>query len=187
MESSKTGAPVLFEPSITSPADTSWRPICPFHPLLPDRVVVADREREPAEGHLYRSNVRGLDSHRYVGLAGIVFRRFHDLTDDFASRRHAIARFCPRTFPSRRPVCARWVTASWYENASPDGPPQRACCTVPLYRPHIRSVASLKSRASLNNQGNWCPGKDSNLHASRHTDLNRARLPIPPPGHWRGD
>ena len=28
----------------------------------------------------------------------------------------------------------------------------------------------------------WCPGKDSNLHASRHTDLNRARLPIPPPG-----
>jgi hypothetical protein len=33
----------------------------------------------------------------------------------------------------------------------------------------------------------WCPGKDSNLHASRHTDLNRARLPIPPPGQggWR--
>ncbi len=31
----------------------------------------------------------------------------------------------------------------------------------------------------------WCPGKDSNLHASRHTDLNRARLPIPPPGQVR--
>jgi hypothetical protein len=29
---------------------------------------------------------------------------------------------------------------------------------------------------------NWCPGEDSNLHALRHTDLNRARLPIPPPG-----
>ena len=28
----------------------------------------------------------------------------------------------------------------------------------------------------------WCPEEDSNLHASRHTDLNRARLPIPPPG-----
>jgi hypothetical protein len=28
----------------------------------------------------------------------------------------------------------------------------------------------------------WCPGEDSNLHALRHTDLNRARLPIPPPG-----
>ena len=26
------------------------------------------------------------------------------------------------------------------------------------------------------------PGEDSNLHVVRHTDLNRARLPIPPPG-----
>jgi hypothetical protein len=29
----------------------------------------------------------------------------------------------------------------------------------------------------------WCPEEDSNLHTFRHTDLNRARLPIPPPGH----
>ena len=28
----------------------------------------------------------------------------------------------------------------------------------------------------------WCPEEDSNLHTLRHTDLNRARLPIPPPG-----
>ena len=28
----------------------------------------------------------------------------------------------------------------------------------------------------------WCPEQDSNLHASRHTHLKRARLPIPPPG-----
>ena len=27
-----------------------------------------------------------------------------------------------------------------------------------------------------------CPEQDSNLHASRHTHLKRARLPIPPPG-----
>src|SRR5690606_31049760 len=35
----------------------------------------------------------------------------------------------------------------------------------------------------------WCPGEDSNLHTLRHTDLNRARLPIPPPGQvaWRGE
>ena len=26
----------------------------------------------------------------------------------------------------------------------------------------------------------WCPEQDSNLHASRHTHLKRARLPIPP-------
>src|SRR5262245_62273652 len=36
------------------------------------------------------------------------------------------------------------------------------------------------------NNEDWCPGKDSNLHASRHTDLNRARLPIPPPGPVSG-
>ena len=30
--------------------------------------------------------------------------------------------------------------------------------------------------------GFWCPGQESNLHASRHTHLKRARLPIPPPG-----
>ena len=29
----------------------------------------------------------------------------------------------------------------------------------------------------------WCPEEDSNLHTLRHTDLNRARLPIPPSGH----
>ena len=29
-----------------------------------------------------------------------------------------------------------------------------------------------------------CPEQDSNLHASRHTHLKRARLPIPPPGHF---
>src|SRR5690606_39597759 len=30
----------------------------------------------------------------------------------------------------------------------------------------------------------WCPGEDSNLHTLRHMDLNHARLPIPPPGHF---
>ena len=29
-----------------------------------------------------------------------------------------------------------------------------------------------------------CPGQESNLHALRHTHLKRARLPIPPPGHF---
>src|SRR3569832_2280251 len=32
----------------------------------------------------------------------------------------------------------------------------------------------------------WCPGEDSNFHDLRHTDLNRARLPIPPPGQPMG-
>ena len=34
----------------------------------------------------------------------------------------------------------------------------------------------------LSRKKQWCPGEDSNLHVVRHTDLNRARLPIPPPG-----
>ena len=35
----------------------------------------------------------------------------------------------------------------------------------------------------------WCARGDSNSHARRHTALNRARLPIPPPALWyrRGD
>lgn len=33
----------------------------------------------------------------------------------------------------------------------------------------------------------WCPEEDSNLHSLRNTDLNRARLPIPPSGLVRGD
>ena len=42
--------------------------------------------------------------------------------------------------------------------------------------PFPRSLSTVRSGSR------WCPGKDSNLHALRHTDLNRARLPIPPPG-----
>ena len=38
-----------------------------------------------------------------------------------------------------------------------------------------RTKADNKSKA-------WCPEEDSNLHTLRHTDLNRARLPIPPSG-----
>ena len=30
----------------------------------------------------------------------------------------------------------------------------------------------------------WCGRQESNLHALRHTHLKRARLPIPPPGHY---
>jgi hypothetical protein len=33
--------------------------------------------------------------------------------------------------------------------------------------------------------GKWCPRRDSNPHTLRHMDLNHARLPIPPRGHYR--
>lgn len=38
------------------------------------------------------------------------------------------------------------------------------------------------SQLSLTISSFWCPEEDSNLHTLRHTDLNRARLPIPPSG-----
>ncbi|CCV04192.1 hypothetical protein MESS2_1220029 [Mesorhizobium metallidurans STM 2683] len=40
----------------------------------------------------------------------------------------------------------------------------------------------LLNRIERSETGIWCPEEDSNLHALRHTDLNRARLPIPPSG-----
>ncbi len=54
----------------------------------------------------------------------------------------------------------------------------------------VRSVLLLRSffcgqknsQLSLTTFSFWCPEEDSNLHTLRHTDLNRARLPIPPSG-----
>ena len=42
---------------------------------------------------------------------------------------------------------------------------------------HKKAVSDFSNTA-------WCPGQESNLHALRHTHLKRARLPIPPPGHF---
>ena len=44
------------------------------------------------------------------------------------------------------------------------------------------SATSPISIKALNYSHLLCPEQDSNLHASRHTHLKRARLPIPPPG-----
>ncbi len=54
-------------------------------------------------------------------------------------------------------------------------PRKATAASPPLKRRTPGSNASRRSRR-------WCPGEDSNFHALRHTDLNRARLPIPPPG-----
>ena len=40
----------------------------------------------------------------------------------------------------------------------------------------------LINLSSISSRCIWCPGENSNLHILRYTDLNRARLPIPPPG-----
>jgi hypothetical protein len=49
-------------------------------------------------------------------------------------------------------------------------------------KPGEPGFLSVFRQLELSEAGNWCPEEDSNLHASRHTDLNRARLPIPPSG-----
>ena len=41
-----------------------------------------------------------------------------------------------------------------------------------------RILAGIRSYKKIK----WCPEEDSNLHSLRNTDLNRARLPIPPSG-----
>ena len=43
------------------------------------------------------------------------------------------------------------------------------------------TLGLMKTKADTNIEA-WCPEEDSNLHTLRHTDLNRARLPIPPSG-----
>ncbi len=45
----------------------------------------------------------------------------------------------------------------------------------------FRHVGNQTTFATL---ASWCPRRDSNPHTSRHMDLNHARLPIPPRGHW---
>ena len=52
-------------------------------------------------------------------------------------------------------------------------PPQSSASTNSATSPTFQSSQQKKE----------CPEQDSNLHASRHTHLKRARLPIPPPGH----
>ena len=57
---------------------------------------------------------------------------------------------------------------------------------LPKHRCKYYSLYSRKKQSRPKNfdRDCWCPGKDSNLHTLRHTHLKRARLPIPPPGHW---
>ena len=58
------------------------------------------------------------------------------------------------------------------------------CPSSPVAKHAGVLLAGLKEKASLRwlFLVFWCPEEDSNLHTLRHTDLNRARLPIPPSG-----
>ena len=58
-------------------------------------------------------------------------------------------------------------------------PPQSSASTIP---PPLHCIG--KKGNSIKTSSTVCPGQESNLHASRHTHLKRARLPIPPPGHF---
>ena len=54
-------------------------------------------------------------------------------------------------------------------------------------RPHFFDPESGKQKSRFSAaflRNFWCPRRDSNPHTSRHMDLNHARLPIPPRGHF---
>ena len=56
--------------------------------------------------------------------------------------------------------------------------------TSQLTLPPQSSASTNSATSPSNKHSEKCPEQDSNLHASRHTHLKRARLPIPPPGHF---
>ena len=57
------------------------------------------------------------------------------------------------------------------------------CPSSPVAKQAVVSLSGLKRKGQLALALLiWCPEEDSNLHTLRHTDLNRARLPIPPSG-----
>ncbi len=57
------------------------------------------------------------------------------------------------------------------------------CPSSPVVKQSVALLSVLKRKGQLALALLiWCPEEDSNLHTLRHTDLNRARLPIPPSG-----
>ena len=57
------------------------------------------------------------------------------------------------------------------------------CPSSPVVKQAVALLSVLKRKGQLALALLiWCPEEDSNLHTLRHTDLNRARLPIPPSG-----
>ena len=57
------------------------------------------------------------------------------------------------------------------------------CHSSPVVKQAVALLSGLKRKGQLALALLiWCPEEDSNIHTLRHTDLNRARLPIPPSG-----
>src|SRR5215217_344437 len=72
---------------------------------------------------------------------------------------------------SRRP---RWI---WRRKRRPEGRPKTK-------KPPEGSFLFVIPWDDLRHPGDvWCGREDSNFHALRHSDLNAARLPIPPRPH----
>ena len=141
----------------------------PGHPFLPPRRVC-----EPC-GKLRQVSTRfahgvGCTACRYCRN-----QRNHE-TSWFAVVRNAHRRLSLRSLKKSRDQSVRHVEVpSLFEGHQ-------------MKSTHLRSEQARKNGAPLSQYpvsclAFWCPEEDSNLHTLRHTDLNRARLPIPPPGH----
>jgi hypothetical protein len=58
------------------------------------------------------------------------------------------------------------------------------------HKKQARGFASIEKKGEVFKQfaeNRWCPGPESNRHASRRGILSPLRLPISPPGHGRED
>src|SRR5216110_2861484 len=72
---------------------------------------------------------------------------------------------------------------SGYRTRSEPQIPARTCAS-PRKGPALQSKCrDLKIKVCAPKKGRWCGREDSNFHALRHSDLNAARLPIPPRPH----
>ena len=71
----------------------------------------------------------------------------------------------------RGPIKIRPLSMSGKRDSNSRPQPWQGCALPTELFPQLPNLKSV------------CPEQDSNLHASRHTHLKRARLPIPPPGH----
>ena len=87
-----------------------------------------------------------------------------------------------------------WVLGAGLEPAQPKGQGilSPSCLPIPPFEHPRRERAENETRTRDPNLGKvmlyqlsyfrkpltWCPEQDSNLHASRHTHLKRARLPF---------
>ena len=85
--------------------------------------------------------------------------------------------------PLARTLACFWCPEEARSRRRDPGIRSTGCPSSPVVKQAVALLSVLKRKGQLALALLiWCPEEDSNLHTLRHTDLNRARLPIPPSG-----